>query len=97
MTGGWFVGTFHPSAHVANFEVSYKTHKKDEFCQPHYHKRATEVNLLVRGKMSVNKEIVNAGEIFIIEPYMVAEVEFFEDSELVVVKTISDVNDKYLV
>jgi len=97
MVGNWFVGSFSPTAHPANFEVSYKVHKKDEVCPAHFHKRATEVNLLVRGKMSVNKEVVNAGEIFIIEPYMVAEVEFFEDSELVVVKTVSDTKDKYLI
>jgi mannose-6-phosphate isomerase-like protein (cupin superfamily) len=97
MKGGWFVGSFHPTVYVAPFEVCYKYHKKGEVWDTHFHKRATEINLLVRGKMTINDVQINEGQIFVIEPYYVSEPVFLEDCELVVIKTISDEKDKYIV
>lgn len=97
MVGHWFVGMFEPSAYQANFEVCYKKHSKGEYWQEHYHKVATEINLLIKGKMRINGIEVNSGEIFIIEPYYVSFPEFLEDCELVIVKTVSSPKDKYLI
>lgn len=97
MVGQWFVGNFQPSAHLAEFEVCYKTHKAGEYWQAHYHRLATEINLLVKGKMTINGIEINSGEIFVIEPYYVSFPEFLEDCELVIVKTVSDPKDKYLI
>ena len=97
MVGGWFLGSFEETALKTDFEVCYKKHAKGEYCAAHYHKVATEVNLLVKGKMRINDKEIISGEIFIIEPYTVVFPEFLEDCELVVVKTISDLKDKYLI
>lgn len=97
MVDGWLVGMFSPSAYQANFEVCYKKHTKGEDWPAHYHRVATEINLLVKGKMSINGQEIKSGEIFVIEPYYVSFPEFLEDCELVIVKTVSDPKDKYLV
>jgi len=49
MDGGWFIGDFEPSVlRTSDFEVCYKEHKKGEDWPRHYHKEATEYNLLLR-------------------------------------------------
>lgn len=95
MKNGWFVGNFEPSAFKADFEVCYKQHKKGEKWDTHYHKKGTEINLLIKGKMKINDIIISKGQIFVIEPYYISKPTFLEDCELIVVKSISDKNDKY--
>jgi quercetin dioxygenase-like cupin family protein len=98
MKGGWFVGDFSPTAFATkDFEVCYKFHPKGEKWDRHYHKLATEINLLVRGKMRMQGKILVSGDIFIFRPEEVADPEFLEDCEVVVVKTPSINNDKYVV
>lgn len=98
MIGGWFVGDFIPSAYrTKDFEVCYKHHPKGEKWDTHYHKKATEINLLVKGRIKINDIIIEEGSIFVIEPFYTSAPEFLDDCELVVVKTVSDKNDKYLV
>jgi len=98
MIGGWFIGDFEPSAYQTDqFEVCYKQHPKGEKWDAHYHKRATEINLLISGTMKINDKLIEAGSIFIIEPYCVSEPTFLEDCTLVVVKTVSDPEDRYVV
>ena len=66
MKGGWFVGNFEPSVFkTKNFEVGYLKHKKGDMWDKHYHKHATEINLIVRGRVKVNDEIYSKGDIFI--------------------------------
>lgn len=96
MKGGWFVGNFEPTAHKTTAcEVSLKQHKKDEYWAPHYHKLGTEINLVVRGRITVQGTTYGPGEIFVMEPYDVADPVFEEDCEIVVVKLPSVQNDKY--
>jgi mannose-6-phosphate isomerase-like protein (cupin superfamily) len=98
MTGGWFVGDFSPTAFTTNgFEVCYKKHYAGEHWDTHYHKEATEINLLVKGRMRINNVEINAGEIFVIPPYYVSKPEFIQDCELVIIKTPSVIGDKYIV
>ena len=97
LIGGWFLGSFKETALNTPFEVCYKKHAKGEYWQAHYHRLATEINLLVKGKMKINGQEINSGEIFVIEPYYVSFPEFLEDCELVIVKTVSDPKDKYSV
>jgi hypothetical protein len=98
MTGGWFVGDFAPAAFTTNkFEVCYKHHYKGEYWDKHYHPVATEINLLVRGRMKINNELITAGEIFVISPMEEAKPDFLEDCELVVIKTPSLKGDKVIV
>lgn len=92
--GGWFVGNFEPTAYKTDqFEVSYKFHPKGQEWDIHYHDIITEINLVVRGKMILQGKELKTGDVFILEPYEIADPEFLEDTEIVCVKTPS-VNDK---
>lgn len=98
MKRGWYIGNFSPSALVTKqFEVCYTTHKKGELWEKHYHKVATEITLVIRGTMKINDTIYKQGDIIVIHPNEVADSSFIEDTELVIVKTPSDVNDKYVI
>ena len=98
MIGGWFVGDFEPTAYkTKDFEVSYKTHPKGEIWDNHYHKVATEINYLIRGKMNLSGTTLEEGDIFVLHPGEVAVPEFLTDCELVVVKTPSIKGDKYII
>ena len=97
MKSGWFVGGFEPSAyHSKDVEVNYRIHKKGEFWDKHYHTVVTEVNLLIRGKMLMQNKELNSGDIFIIEPWEIANPEFLEDCEVICVKFPS-ANDKRII
>lgn len=98
MIGGWFVGDFEPTAYkTKEFEVSYKTHLAGEIWDNHYHKIATEINYLIRGKMNLSGTTLEEGDIFILNPGEIAIPEFITDCELIVVKTPSIKGDKYIV
>ena len=94
MIGGWFVGNFDPTAFKTNeFEVSYKIHKKGEIWDIHYHHTCTEINLLISGEMIMQNTKLKSGDIFILEPFEIADPEFLEECEVICVKTPS-INDK---
>ena len=96
MIGGWFIGNFTPSViRTKDFEVSYKFHPKGEDWAKHYHKVATEVTFLIRGRLKINDIIYFAGDIWIQEPNEIADPEFLEDCELIAVKIPSVMGDKY--
>jgi len=96
MIGGWFIGDFEPSVlRTPDFEVCFKQHKKGEDWPRHYHKEATEYNLLLRGQMTINGQLFKAGHGFIIEPGEVSKPVFLTDCELIIVKTPSVPGDKY--
>lgn len=92
---GYFIGDF-PKALVRTnaFEVSYKYHKKEDKHEKHYHKFTTEFVLITKGNVIVNGTKIGAGNIFILEPYMVNEIEYLDDVELVIVKSPSLPNDR---
>ena len=96
MFGGWFIGDFEPCAlKDKRFEVAYKYHKKDEKWPTHYHKEATEINYMISGRMTIQGRLMEEGDIFVLEPYEVADPVFLEDCYLIVVKTPSVIGDKY--
>lgn len=98
MLRGWFIGDFEPSiVRTKAFEVGILTHKKDEDWGEHYHKIATEYNVLLKGKMSINGTVLNEGDIFILEPMETALPVFMEDCTVLCVKVPSVIGDKYSV
>lgn len=98
MKAGWFVGNFEPTAWwTDNFEVCYKVHKKGDKWPTHYHKKAVEINHLIRGCMILQEKELHDGDIFVIQPYEIANPVFITDCELVVIKTPSVPGDKYIV
>jgi hypothetical protein len=95
MTGGWFIGNFFPTAYVTSeFEVGYKLHQKNEKWDIHYHEKIKEINLLIRGEMIIQNTKLKKGDIFILEPYEIADPEFLEDCEIVCVKIPGIKGDK---
>ena len=62
----------------------------------HFHKKGTEVNVMRKGKLKLNGEVFEPGDIFILYPYEVSQVEYLTDVELTVVRDISDTDDKYM-
>lgn len=98
MTRGWFIGDFEPSVlRTKDFEVGVLEHKKGENWPAHYHEFSDEYNLLLKGKMTIQKKELTEGDIFIIEKNEVADPIFLEDCMILVVKVPSVVGDKILV
>ncbi len=98
MKGGWFVGNFEPSVYkTEQSEVAYARHDKGQKWDTHYHKKSTEINYLIRGTMKIQNRLLTPGDIFVLKPYEIADPEFLEDCELIVVKTASVIGDKYAV
>lgn len=96
MHRGWFIGNFDPSIlKTKDFEVGLLTHKKGEYWPKHYHVIATEYNLLISGSMIIKQTKIEPGDIFVLEPYEVADPEFLEDCTVLCVKVPSIPGDKY--
>lgn len=96
MHKGWFVGDFTPTAFKTNmFEVGTTLHRSGSAWDVHTHKIATEITYLVSGKMKLQNRVLEAGAIFILEPFEIADPEFLEDCFVVVIKTPSVPGDKY--
>jgi quercetin dioxygenase-like cupin family protein len=97
-TNGWIIGNFDPSVlKTEKFEIALMYHKKDESWPAHYHKIATEYNVIIKGKELIQGVELNPGDVFIIGPYEVADPIFLEDCEVLVVKVPSVPGDKYMV
>lgn len=98
MTKGWFVGNFEPSLFRTNdVEVAVKSYKKGEKEAAHFHKIATEITVVVSGKVRMFGREWSAGDIIVAEPNDATSFEALEDSVNAVVKIPGANNDKYLV
>jgi len=97
MIKGWFVGNFEPTVLKTNdVEVAVKRYKKGEYEERHFHKIATEITVIVEGKVKMNDKIYKKDDIVIIEPNEDTDFEVLEDTVTVVVKYPGANNDKYL-
>lgn len=98
MIKGWFIGNITPVAYsTKDVEVAYKEYLAGDYDSSHYHKIATEVTLIVYGKVEMNGIIYNKGDIITIEPDETTDFKAIENSATVVVKLPGANNDKYLV
>ena len=96
MVKGWFVGNFKPTCiNTSNVEVAVKKYQKGETEDLHYHKVATEITVVVSGKIKMNEVEYSAGDIIVIEPNEATDFEALEDSVNTVVKIPGEINDKY--
>ncbi len=96
MHRGWFIGDFEPSVlKTKEFEVGILFHKKGESWPKHYHSIATEYNVLLSGRMTINGHEITPGIIFVLEQNEIAEPTFHEDCEVLCVKVPSVIGDKY--
>ena len=96
MVKGWFVGNFDPTLIKTNdVEVAVKEYKKGEY-EENYHKIATEITVIVSGKVRMNGVEYVEGDIIVIEPNEATDFEALEDTVNTVVKFPGASDDKYL-
>jgi predicted phosphodiesterase len=93
---GWIIGNFSPSlVKTDKFEVGILKHIKGEIWSSHYHKIATEYNVLINGHMLLNENEIFPNDVFVLNPGEIANPTFLEDCTILVVKIPSLPNDKY--
>jgi quercetin dioxygenase-like cupin family protein len=98
MVKGWFVGAFTPTAHTTDTcEVAVKSYKAGEKEASHYHKVATEITLILSGRVRMSGQEWGEGDIIVLEPGEASDFEAITDSVNVVVKTPGALGDKFLV
>lgn len=97
MIKGWFVGNFEPTLLQTNdVEVAVKEYKKGDKEDKHYHKIATEVTVIISGRVKMNGIEYSKGDIIVMEPNETTDFEALEDSVNTVVKFPGANDDKYL-
>jgi quercetin dioxygenase-like cupin family protein len=97
MVRGWFVGNFSPSVFKTNdVEVGVKKYKKGEYEDSHFHKVATEITLILDGKVLMNNKEYVSGDIITIEPNVATDFKALTDVTTVVVKHPGANDDKYI-
>ena len=98
MVKGWFVGNFIPTAFSTELcEVSIKKYKKEDHEERHMHKVGTEITVVTRGRVLMNKKEYGEGDILVIEPMETTDFKALTDTETVVVKVPSVKGDKYII
>ena len=96
-TRGWFVGGFEPSLYnTTDVEVAVQFFTKGEKEVKHCHKIATEITVIVSGKVIMNGITFSAGDIVRILPGEFTDFEALDDTTTAVVKLPGALNDKYL-
>ncbi len=97
-TKGWFVGNFSPTLLPTDaVEVAVKHYKAGESEGAHYHKVATELTVIVSGRVRMSGEEFGPGEIIKIEPGQATDFIPLEDNTVTVVVKVPCVRgDKYM-
>ena len=97
MKKGWFVGDFDPTLiKTQEVEVAVKFYKKGDREERHYHKIATEITVIISGRVRMNGIECQSGDIITISPGKSTDFEALEDTINTVVKIPGAKNDKYL-
>lgn len=98
MVKGWFVGNFEPTLLRTNdVGVAVKEYKKGDYESSHYHKIATEITVILNGRVKMNGVEYGKGDVIVMEPGESTDFECLEDgTQNVVVKHPGANNDKYI-
>lgn len=98
MHGGWFVGQFEPSVlKLAQCEVAVKRYRSGDHEAAHVHRLATELTLIVSGRVTMNGQAFGEGDIIELAPGEPGEFRVLEDTVTVVVKSPSVPSDKHAI
>lgn len=96
MLRGWFVGSFSPTALSTDAcEVALKSYIAGEKEDIHFHKIATEITLIIKGRVRMLDREFSDGDIVVIEPYTATDFIAITDTVTVVVKVPGALNDKF--
>jgi hypothetical protein len=94
---GWIIGDFSPSLFVnKNVEVSVKYFRSGDLEPSHKQLIATEITVVVSGKIRMKDLILSEGQIVTIPPGEFADFEALTDCSLVCIKYPSIPSDKVL-
>ncbi|NLH83777.1 MAG: hypothetical protein GX458_23450 [Phyllobacteriaceae bacterium] len=97
MTGGWFVGDFLPVVQASkDCEVAVKHYRSGDREALHHHRVATEITLIVSGRVRMCDREWGEGDIVVLAPGEATSFEALTDAVNVVVKLPSVKNDKFL-
>lgn len=97
MVKGWFIGNFEPTLYRTNdCEVAVKSYQAGDYEEKHYHKIATEITVIIKGKVRMFGHEFKEGDIITAEPGDVTDFLALEDATNVVVKIPGVNNDKYV-
>ncbi len=96
MVRGWFVGDFAPAAYSTNVcEVAVKRYQMGDVEDAHYHQIATEITLVLSGRIRMAGREWVEGDIVVLEPGEITDFEAITDAVNIVVKIPGAKNDKY--
>lgn len=97
MTKGWFVGDFSPTLYsTRDCEVAVKSYSAGDKEQKHFHKIATEITVIVSGRVRMAGREWGPGDIVLLEPGEATDFEALTDTVNVVVKLPGAKDDKYV-
>jgi len=97
MHRGWFVGDFTPTVFASrDCEVGVKRYRAGETEAAHVHRIATELTVIVSGRVRMNGQEFGADDIIMLEPGTPTDFEVLDDAVTVVVKVPCVAGDKYL-
>ena len=92
---GWFIGNFDGAVHrTKDFEVTYQKNPRSQTAS-HIHKLTYEITLVISGRQICNGEIFTAGDICVLKPGDISQIEYLEETEVVTIKTPSVPSDKH--
>ena len=95
---GWVVGNFQPTLHkTSDFEVGVKHFMAGDIEAAHKQLVATEITIVISGRIRLATDIFQEGDIISIPPHEVADFEALTDCSLVCIKFPSLPDDKVIV
>jgi quercetin dioxygenase-like cupin family protein len=98
MFKGWVVGNFKPSLYNTNHvEVAVKKYNSGDYEPTHFHKIATEITVIGKGKVLMNGNEYKTGDIITIKPGEKTDFKVLEDTLTTVIKLPSVKDDKYII
>ena len=98
MFRGWVVGNFDPSLYKTDdVEFAVKNYVKGDYEPTHYHKVATEITVICKGRVLMNNELYEEGDIITIEPGESTDFRALNNVTTAVIKLPCVKGDKYFV
>jgi quercetin dioxygenase-like cupin family protein len=95
---GWVIGDFSPSLlKNSNFEIGVKNFEQGDTEPAHMQLIATELTIVVSGKIRLGDQYLSDGDIAVIPPNEVADFEALTTCSLVCIKYPSIPNDKIVI
>lgn len=97
MIKGWFVGNFSPTVFpTEQCEVAVKHYRAGDKEAKHYHKIATEITVVISGKICMLDQEWSDGDIICLSPGEATSFHALTDVVSVVVKLPGALNDKFI-